>query len=231
MVKGNLISKIKSNKGWQLEQQCLKQPWMNQLLKSCFSDTVAWKIIEDLSRQGKNQDIVVVPKYREPFIVELKFRFVSEAIRSKRDMSIELWKDQGRVKGWPLKEVTETSYVLEIVKGPRGEPIEDEPKEVRVLPWVHFHAFVKASFNKWMNDTSGSLDVRRDSDGYPRKGAIKVRYRLPLGELKEGVSGMRILHGIHPRCHFCGNTETDSIKPNNTFWSCKEVDKCVERKG
>lgn len=224
-----MSEKIRKNKGWQLEQQCLKQPWMDELLKSSFADTVAWKAITDRDKQVKNQDIVVVPKHREPFIIELKFRFVTEKIRSLRDMSIELWKDQGRIKGWPLKEVTQTAYVLEIVKGPRSEPMEDEPKEVRVIPWENFHKFVKASFNKWMNDTSGRLDARKDFDGYPRKGAIKVRYRLPLDELKAGVSGVRILHGIHPRCHFCGNIDIEAIKPANTFWSCVDVAKCVER--
>ena len=220
-----MTKRIRGNRGWQLEQKCMTQPWIKNVFETAFPDVVAWKQVTDLEKQRDCQDVILVPRHREPFVVELKFRFVSEKIRSLRDLSIELWKDMGKIKGWPLKEAKETAYLMEIVKGPRSEPIEDEPKEIRVFKWDEFHAFVKGNFDGWMRDTSGRLDIRRDKDGYPRPNSTKVRYRIPLEKLKRGVPSMRVFQGVYPRCHLCG--ATDGLKPGNLFWSCKDVACCI----
>ena len=188
---------IHNNVGWQLEQQCMEQAWMGNVLKKCFPEMASWAIINDLDRQRKNEDICIFTNdgITHPFIVELKFRFIQERIRAFRDMSIELYKAWPNIEGWPLREVTGTSYVVEIIHGPRGTRIDEPPREVRVLPWRELHKFVKGNYLLWLEQGGPRIDKRKDIDDYPFRGAIKVRYRIPLAELQMGVPGMKIYEG------------------------------------
>ena len=85
------MAKIYSNPDWIFEQEAIRQPYVETVLKQKFLDYQHHEIVEDAHENMKCQDVRVYELGKEkPQVVEVKYRRSNIKYLRYNDMSIEL---------------------------------------------------------------------------------------------------------------------------------------------